>query len=100
VRTIRVFPEYQAYPLWVRDGDGIAENTDPADLPISPGLVADLMAWSDRFDAIFEPEPSSSSAFASPAEDQQFYLDGQALAARLTAELGAGHTVTYEYRPS
>jgi hypothetical protein len=43
--------EWRCFPLWdVSDPEEIATPVDPAGLPLSPGLVERLNAWSDEWD--------------------------------------------------
>ncbi|WP_110517420.1 hypothetical protein [Herpetosiphon llansteffanensis] len=97
MQKLRLAPDYWCYPVWWNDGIQFGD-IDPNELPLSPALIADLMAWSDAFDAIYVDDDPASSGFASRAAEQQFAEQGLALAQRLQAELGAEYQIEYTYR--
>lgn len=94
-----MFPEFRCYPVWVLGSNGLWNDTDPTELPVSASLAAELMRWSDRFDSIFAAGASSSVGFATMREDEEFSQWGASLARRLQEELGADYSVAYEYEP-
>ncbi|MBM7844978.1 hypothetical protein [Herpetosiphon giganteus] len=97
MQKLRLAADYCCYPVWWNDGIQFGD-IDPSELPLSPDLIADLMAWSDIFDAIYVDDDPVSSGFATRAAEQQFAEQGLALAQRLQAELGAEYQITYTYR--
>jgi hypothetical protein len=99
VQAIRMFPEYKCYPLWRQGADSMSKNIDPGTLPISETLRAEIMSWSDEFDAIFGDAPSSSATFETREEDVAFAERGRIIATRLQQELGSDWRVSFEYAP-
>ncbi len=97
MQKLRLAPEYCCFPLWWNDGIQFGD-LDPNELPLSPALVAELMQWSDTFDAIYNQDDFARSGFATLAEEQQFAEQGLILAQRLQAELGAEYQIEYTYR--
>ena len=79
--------DYDCFPLW-RRGDGGTTNVDPATLPISAGLAAELLAWADDYDDTLDRDDPVSSGFADPAGEEAFNARGRELARRLAGELG------------
>ncbi|HUS34868.1 MAG TPA: hypothetical protein VM680_05910 [Verrucomicrobiae bacterium] len=92
VRKIRVAADYQCWPLW-EASPGKYGDINPASLPISDALRADLLEWKSRFDSILNWDDPGSSGFADAAAEQEFKRMGAALAERLQQELGAGFEV-------
>ena len=88
---LKVMPDYGCYPLWsdVRLGD-----VDPSSLPLSDGLVADLLEWSDFFDSKLVWDDPASTHW-SKEEAVSFNALGERLTARMAEELGPGYAVRY-----
>src|SRR5665647_1515482 len=95
MNKIKLMADYETSPVW-DEGPGGPGDIDLETLPISIDLRADLLAWSDRFDATLDQDYPPDSGFATPEEEQQFVADGAALAARLVDELGTDWQVDYE----
>ncbi|NUS12381.1 MAG: hypothetical protein HOY69_13455 [Streptomyces sp.] len=91
--TLRLSPEIQCHATWLESG-GRVENVAPGRLPVPPELAAAIVAWGERWDAIYDMNDPASAAFASEAEELRFWRDGEELAARLRAALGPDWTVT------
>lgn len=91
--NLKVSPEIQCHPTWLEKG-GAFENVDPEDLPISSQLATALNEWRDRWDATYDMADPMGSGFSSDVEEERFRSDGEALAERLTSELGTGWTVS------
>ena len=90
--AIRLRADYQSWPTWRRTGDEAWDNIDPADLPISPGLRADLKAWADLLDRTLNWDDPGGTVWP-PNFWSDFNGRGRALAARLKAELGPDYRV-------
>jgi hypothetical protein len=99
VQTVRLFPEFRCYPIWILGVDGLWKNIPPTELPVTADLANELTQWSDRFDRLFVSGPSSSIGFESEQEDEEYFEWGAALARRLEVELGTAYSVSYEYEP-
>jgi len=93
MRQVKVMPDYHCWPLW-HAGGGIG-NIDPASLPLSPALRADLLTWADAFDATLDPADPASSGFASAEALGRFDHWGRSLAERVAKELSGTHRVLY-----
>ena len=91
--VIRVMPDYQCYPTWRPGADEY--NVDPAQLPISRDLAAELNAWGDDFDATLVLDDPASSGFPDQASEDAFAERGAQLARRLAAEVAGRYRVEY-----
>ncbi|WP_433796358.1 hypothetical protein [Actinoplanes sp. CA-252034] len=78
--------DYDCYPLWSSTSEGTF-NTDPATLPLPEDLVRDLIDWSVRYDETLNSDDPLSSGFATAQAEEQFAIDGLALAQRLAQAL-------------
>jgi hypothetical protein len=85
-------PDYQCYPLW-EASPGAVGNIDPATLPISRGLVAQLAEWAGLYDATLNIDDPVQSGFRSDEERLAFIDAGNRLAEALQTELGSDYLV-------
>lgn len=92
MRTLRLMADYQCFPLW-EASPGVIGNVDPAELPISGALCADLHAWAADFDAVLNMDDPARSAFPDAEAEARFRSQGEALGQRLRAELGEAYAV-------
>ncbi|AKK05015.1 hypothetical protein CMUST_03355 [Corynebacterium mustelae] len=86
--------DYGCFPLWSWDYPEF--NVDPASLPLSATLIADLYQWQDRYDAILNWDDPASSGFPTPEAETAFRTNGARLARRLQTELGPGFQVRFQ----
>ena len=94
---LRFFPEYECYPLWVTRPDGGEDNLDPTGLGIDSDLAAEIVAWSDEYDALFDPGDFGKPLFDDPVREAAFADRGRALATRLATALGSRYAVRYSW---
>ncbi len=94
MRRLKLMADWESHPLWGTAVEEIGE-IDPASLPISAGLVADLARWAATFDATLDRDDPARSGFASAEARAAFHAEGERLAARLRAELGVGWTIEH-----
>jgi hypothetical protein len=93
---IKVMADYGCHALWWdADPSGRIGNIDPETLGLSPGLVAALRAWAERFDAALDMEDPANSPGLAPEEEQAFRQEGKMLAQRVGEELGEGVAVRF-----
>jgi hypothetical protein len=92
--TLKVMADYESFPTWTTSRTS-TENVDPDDLPISRGLVVDLLRWAQEYDDTLNREDPIASGFASDEEEATFYECGEALARRLAGELSGKYVVEY-----
>jgi len=92
MRTIKLMPDYESYPLW-EASPGATGNIDPSDLPISQSLTDRLLKWADAFDATLNRDDPASSGFPDDDSKAAFSDEGRELEALLKAELGADYSV-------
>lgn len=97
-RTLRIAAEYMCFPTWVVAEHGGLENPDPADVGLPDDVAADLMAWSDEYDAIYPEDDPGSAAFSSAKAEASFYERGRALAQRAADVVSDRFTVVYRDR--
>ena len=94
MKLLRFAPDFCCYPIW-HDDSRITEefgDIDPRSLPISLGLVNDLMAWSDWFDKGFVGFGVEGLVWEEGEKDQ-FIVSGLQLLNRLRQELGSEFVV-------
>jgi hypothetical protein len=87
MRRLKLMADYGCHPLWGTVDPEIGD-LDPASLPLSAALVADLAAWAAGFEATLDPDDPAASGFATAEDAAAFRAEGERLAARLSAELG------------
>jgi hypothetical protein len=92
IRNIKLLAEYDSYPLWDVDDP---DNINPDDLPLTEGLVVDLLAWADEYDSGLNREDGSLIKFHDTDSRLAFNEVGRGLAKRLRDELGANFEVIY-----
>jgi hypothetical protein len=84
----RFSPDYSAgSPFW-SDESGLVPIHQ---LPLSPELARELVAWNDFFDTGFH----HSEGWVTPADGQHFFEWGRSLCDRATAELGGDYVIEY-----
>lgn len=94
MRRLKLMADYDCLPLWGTTAEEIGE-VDPADLPISATLVADLGRWAEVFDATLDRDDPLRSGFGSPEAAAAFRTEGERLAERLRRELGDGWSIEF-----
>lgn len=95
VRTIKLMAEYGNTVLWGVDSTDIGA-IDPQHLPLTADLKAALRAWAEVYDKTLNQEYPPDSAFASPAEEEAFEVEGRRLWRELQAQLGPDYKVVYK----
>lgn len=89
-RAIKLMADYECFPLWEVEAVG---NIDPATLPITERLHADLLQWARRFDdGLNWSDPART--VVSPEHQAAFEMEGRRLADQLRAELGPEWPIT------
>ena len=58
MRRLKLMADYGCHPLWGTVDPEIGD-LDPASLPLSAALVADLAAWAEGFEATLDPRRGS-----------------------------------------
>lgn len=91
VRTLRVMPDYGCHPLW--DPSNLAPDDDQ--LGLSAGLASALDDWAGEYDRTLNQEDPLSSGFGSAEDQADFVRRGEALAHRVSEELGPEWKVSY-----
>lgn len=91
--SIRVAPEWDAFPFWVRTPEDVIPDNCSAERLVSEyGAPADLAtaidAWDDEFQAIYNRSELQSSGFPDEATMTAWYERGERLAERLADALG------------
>jgi hypothetical protein len=94
MRTIKLMPEYMAFPVWEDFDDGTAD-IDPAELPLSPGLKKDLMDWAEEYEATYDDDHPGNSGFGTPEDQMGFDRRGRELWQRLADQLRGVANVSY-----
>ena len=84
---IKVMADYGCHPLWSMD-EAYSGNLDPEALGLSPGLVADLATWAEKFDDALDWDNPGA------VRDDDGFLarheaEGRGLAERLAGEFAA-----------
>lgn len=92
MRTIKLMPDYQCFPLW-EASPGQVGNIDPKSLPISGDLKMQLAIWAETYDATLNMDDPACSGFQSDEAEAAFKKNGSELGRRLQDELGPNLTV-------
>ncbi|GAA3832753.1 hypothetical protein [Nocardioides panacisoli] len=94
-RTVLIYADWKAWPTWTVTDSGSVDNPSPSDLGLSDELSADLVAWADEYDAIFDEDYPPDTAFPSEEAERSWIARGHELARRAAAELGPATEVRY-----
>lgn len=89
-QSIKMMLDYDCWPLWTKDGD----NCSPHHLPISTQLQAQLVSWSDKYDALLNRDDPMNS-YHSLETDRSLEKEGLMLWVNLQSELGDLWKVAY-----
>ena len=92
---ISVLAEYECFPLWRHDADGMA-NLSPAELGLPHKLANDLLVWSEDYERTLNTSDPGASGFADAQAEAGFIARGRALTARVAAALGPAVTVEFD----
>jgi hypothetical protein len=92
--VIKLMADYQSYPLW-KAGSEVG-NINPDDLPLSNDLKAMLANWSASYDRTLNQDYPPDSAFSSPADEEDFEVEGHRIWHALREQLGQGYKVIYK----
>ncbi|PZU92904.1 MAG: hypothetical protein DI527_07940 [Chelatococcus sp.] len=82
--------------LWLPGPKGRRE-VDAEDVGLSEELADRLEAWMDMFDAIYDEDEPTASAFADAVQEMAWLAEGEAIAVAMVEDLGAGWTVTRDF---
>ncbi|WP_158846700.1 hypothetical protein [Saccharothrix deserti] len=90
--SVRVAPEWECFPFWVRTADEvIADNCSAERLVAEFGAPADVAkaidAWDDEFQAVYNPDDPMGSGFPDEATTAAWHERGERLAGRLASAL-------------
>jgi hypothetical protein len=84
---LRISPEGIGTHFWLVPEGKPAVPIEPDDLDLSDDLLDRIEAWSDAFDAIFDPADPKSSRFASAEAEVVWRAEGQMIVAEIRDEL-------------
>lgn len=93
-KELKLMPDYDCYPLWVRDDAGL-ENIDPNSLNISTSLKESLEIWKKKYDSTFVRKNPIESGFKSMDDEKKYYEEGKKIYYELLKELGHAYKVYY-----
>jgi hypothetical protein len=93
--TIRLSPEYLAYPIFCSDLENM-RHIDLEELPISSDLKSAIKVWDDEYQATFDSDYPPDSSFPTPEAKKAHVERGATLAKRLQEELGPTYRVEYK----
>src|ERR1051325_2119946 len=97
MRTIKLMPDYQCFPLWEIYTGKAGHNVDPADLPISAELCSELVEWGLKFDSTLNLREPEKSGFADKGFWDDFKKTGFELLNRLKKEIGSEFNVIHHF---
>ena len=92
-KVLRLMADYRAFPIWNSGGE--AGNVDPAGLPITEQLKADLNSWAAAYDATLNLEYPPDSQFSDADAERAFETEGRRLWSELRAQLGPEYEISY-----
>lgn len=96
-RELIIAPEWLGRSgLWTLDAKGKRRPADAEDVGLSEEFADRLEAWMDAFDAIYDEENESRSAFSSEVERLAWEAEGGALVHAAAAELGSAWMVSLD----
>lgn len=84
--------EYSAWPIWDIDDFGYV---DPAQLPLEPETVNQLLAWQTTLDSTFNQEYPPNSGFSSNEAGEAWRLEGIRLWQKVKEELEPDYKIYY-----
>jgi hypothetical protein len=87
VPRLRISPEGISEHFWLIEDNRPPAVIEPDDLDLSDDLLDRIEAWSDAFDAIFDPADPKSSRFSSAEAEVVWRAEGQMIAAAIRDEL-------------
>ena len=94
VRNLRLMADYDCWPLW--ESGAVANNVDPASLPLSDHLRRQFGRWAARYSDTLDRDIPQNSGFPDEAAAQEWINEGRRLAELLRHELPAQHwSITY-----
>jgi hypothetical protein len=93
-KVMKLMADYHCFPLWKAGGE--VGNVNPDDLPLTGDLKTALRNWSASYDRTLNQEYPPDSAFASPAEEEAFEVEGRRLWRALQEQLGPDYKVAYQ----
>lgn len=89
---IKLMPEYECYPIWI-ENEGIFDNIDPEELPISLELANRITEWSDKYESTYNKEDPRESGFLNNVDKNNFIKEGEELKKLLIRELNHDYDV-------
>ncbi len=94
--VIKLMADYSQFPLWRSGGsfDNVGE-INPASLPLTPELQAQLLRWHDRYYSQLNIQDFDQSVFFTDEERDEFDQEGIDLWQRLRSELAPTYEVWY-----
>lgn len=92
--VLKLMAEYGGTVLW-NAGEGTVGPVEPATLPITRDLVADICRWAEAYDRTLNSEYPPESGFKSAHEAEAFELEGLRLWQGLRDQLGGEYKVLY-----
>ena len=94
MKTIKLMPDYQCWPLWWAEKDQVG-NIDPKQLPLSISTQQALLRWADTYDKSLNMEDPASSPPWTAEESANFEKEGLRLWRVLRKELKDNYRVLY-----
>lgn len=91
---IRVMADYDCFPLWRDDPDGVS-NIPPGEAGLPEELANELMVWADVYDRTLDRGDPLRSGFADADAEARFVAQGRVLAGRVAAAVGPGVSVEF-----
>lgn len=95
MRLLKIMPDYECFPLWMKEGNSPFENVDPTQLSISELASRQLTSFKEQYDQTLNHEYPPDSGFASLNEALEFECQGLDIWQQLLNELGATYEIVY-----
>ena len=96
MKAIKIQLEYQCYPVWLYDDEGLVEDTAlPLELAGDFELDERFKSIQRRFDATYVDTPTEfcNKGFASPEEEADFRSDLKSAVAKLVEICPEGYSI-------
>ncbi|MDJ1471784.1 hypothetical protein [Xanthocytophaga flava] len=97
-QRMKLIPEFECYPIWIADAEGIHHNISIDSLLITSALKKRLEEWDSQFQATFNSDYPPDSDFTSESERDAYQKEGVEIYQQLVNELG--NTFEIRYYPS
>ncbi len=88
-------PEYECYPLWIRNGDEPYKNVSVDYFPLKKSLKRQIIEWDLTYQNTIDKSCPLDSDFKNEEDKRNFEKEGLLIFDNMTTELKTVFNVTY-----